>query len=164
LTDKNKNDGKKIGLSILLFILAIYLIVTVIFSFIALPGTYLNGRDISYASKKEALATSPKNFNLEITGRDDRNLTIKPEDIDYKVELPSQAKIDQNPFVWPVSFITGRKEYYDFEYRVFYNEDKLDKIIDDSKLMNGITEPEDAKIAIENNEFVVKKKKLESFV
>ena len=157
MTENKKNDGKKIGLSILLFIVAIYLIVTVIFSFIALPGTYLNGRDISYASKKEALATSPKNFNLEITGRDDRNLTIKPEDIDYKVELPSQAKIDQNPFVWPVSFITGRKEHYDFEYRVFYDEDKLDKIIDDSKLMNGITEPEDAKIAIENNEFVVKK-------
>ena len=53
MTENKKNDGKKIGLSILLFILAIYLIVTVIFSFIALPGTYLNGRDISYASKKE---------------------------------------------------------------------------------------------------------------
>lgn len=157
MTSKKKNDGKKTGLSILLFIVAIYLVVTVTFSFIALPGTYLNGRDISYASKKEALATSPKNFNLEITGRDDKKLTIRPEDIDYKVDLPSQASIDQNPFAWPVSLITGKKENYDFEYKVHYDEDKLDKIIDDSKLMNGITEPEDAKIAIENNEFVIKK-------
>lgn len=157
MTSKKNNEGKKIGLIILISLLAIYFIVTAIFSYIALPGTFLNGRDISYASKQGALASSPKNFNLEITGRDNRNLTIKPEDIDYNAELPSKAKIDQNPFTWPVSLITGRKEYYEFEYKTHYNEEKLDKIIDESKLMNGITEPEDAKIAIENNQFVIKK-------
>ena len=138
-----------------LLIVGIYLLGTVVFSYIALPGTYLNGKDISYASKQEALNTAKDDFGLEVTGRDGKSLTISPADIDYKQELPNKAKIDQNPFAWPVALATGRKEFYDFEYKIFYNQEKLDKLIADSSLMNGVTEPKDAQIAMKNGEFVI---------
>lgn len=153
--DNNKSSFKNIGLLIGLLIVGIYLLGTVIFSYIALPGTFLNGRDISYASKQEALDTANDDFGLEVVGRDGKSLIISPADIDYEQELPSKAKIDQNPFSWPVAFATGRKEYYDFEYKIFYNQEKLDKLIADSALVNGVTEPKDAQIAMKNGEFVI---------
>ncbi len=128
---------------------------TVIFSYIALPGTFLNGRDISFASKEDALKTARDDFGLEVVGRDGKTLEITPKDIDYKQELPSKAKIDQNPFMWPVSMLTDRKEYYDFEYKIFYNQNKLDKLINESKLVNGVTAPKDAQIVIKNGQFEI---------
>lgn len=50
--DNKKSRGLLIGL---LVIIGLYLIVTVVFAFIALPNTFVNGRDISFASKEEAL-------------------------------------------------------------------------------------------------------------
>ncbi|MFO3717550.1 L,D-transpeptidase family protein [Anaerococcus sp. ENR1011] len=156
MTDKKeKNDGKRIGLIIISILVAIYLIGTVIFSYIALPGTFLNGKDISYASKKEALEKAPDDFSLNVTGRDDRDLIINPADIDYDAKLPSDAKIDQNPFTWPAALVNNKKQDFDFEYKVSYDEDKLDKKIEESKLMNGITEPKDAKIAMKDGEFFI---------
>lgn len=157
MTEKTKNKSLKIVLIILLILLAIYLIIAAVFSQIALPGTYVNGKDISYASKSEALASSPKNFNLEIKGRDGRSLTIKPEDIDYQAEVPADAKIDQNPFAWPLAFLTNKEENFEIDYKVIYDEKKLDKIIDNSSLMNGVTEPQDAKIEYKDGKFVVQK-------
>ena len=156
MTDKKEtNDGKRIGLIILSVLVAIYIIGTVIFSYIALPGTFLNGKDISYASKKEALDTAPDDFGLTVTGRDDRDLIINPTDIDYHAELPNDAKIDQNPFSWPAALVNNKKENFDFEYKVSYDKEKLDKIIDDSKLMNGITEPQNAKLGLKDGNFVI---------
>ena len=154
---KENTDGKRIAILILSVIVAIYLIGTVIFSYIALPGTILNGKDISYASKKEALAAAPDDFGLKVTGRDGRELTINPKDIDYTAELPKDAKIDQNPFAWPGAVMNKKEQDYNFDYKVHYNQEKLNKKIDDSNLMNGITEPQDAKIAIKNGEFVIDK-------
>lgn len=62
LTDE-RNNKKSRGLLIgLLVIIGLYLIVTVVFAFIALPNTFVNGRDISYASKEEALKNQLKAF------------------------------------------------------------------------------------------------------
>ena len=126
-----------------------------IFSYIALPGTILNGRDISYASKSGALASAKDDFGLRVSGRDDRNLTITPADIDYKSELPKDAKIDQNPLTWPKALVDGNKREYDFEYKTFYSEDKLDKLINDSQIMNNVTEPKNAKLAFNNGQFAI---------
>ena len=59
--ESNKRKGRGLTLA-LLIIIAIYLIVTVIFSFIALPNTHVNGRNISYASKEEALRKPSEPF------------------------------------------------------------------------------------------------------
>lgn len=140
--------------------MAIYIVGTLIFSYIALPGTYLNGTDISYASKEDALRQAKDDFNLHVIGRDGRTLDITPKDIDFKQELPSKAKIDQNPFIWPVSMASNRKEYFDFEYKIFFDEKKLDKIIDDSKLVNGTTDPEDAKVIVEDGVYKIQEEVL----
>lgn len=155
--NKETNDGKRIGLIIISVLVAIYIIGTAIFSYIALPGTFLNGKDISYASKKEALASAPDDFSLNVTGRDGRNLTINPTDIDYHSELPNDAKIDQNPFAWPLALVNNKREDFDFEYQVSYDKEKLEQIIDDSKLMNSITEPKNAKVVLKDKEFVIEK-------
>ena len=152
---KNGKDGKRIGLIILSVLVAIYLIGTIIFSNIALPGTYLNGKDISYASKKEALESAPDDFSLIINGRSDKSLKINPSDIDYNAEVPSDAKIDQNPFTWPSALFGNKKENFDFDYKVSYDKDKLDKVIDNSSLMSNVTEPQNAKIAMKNGEFYI---------
>lgn len=109
---KNGKDGKRIGLIILSVLVAIYLIGTIIFSNIALPGTYLNGKDISYASKKEALESAPDDFSLTINARSDKSLKINPSDIDYNAEVPSDAKIDQNPFTWPSALFGNKKRKF----------------------------------------------------
>ncbi len=67
----NKKKSRALTLFILV-IIALYLIVTVIFTFIALPNTKVNGRDISYASKDEALRKPAEPFTITVVGRDER--------------------------------------------------------------------------------------------
>ena len=90
-----------------------------------------------------------------MTGRDGREFSIKPSDIDYKSELPKDAKIDQNPLTWPGAVLNAKEQNFDFEYRTFYNEDKLDNLIDNSSLMNNVTEPKDARLGYKDGEFLI---------
>lgn len=156
MVSKEKGKEKHTGIIIVSVIVAIYLIGAAIFSSVALPGTILNGKDISYASKSAALASAPDDFGLSIKGRDGRNLTISPADIDYYSELPKDASIDQNPFTWPKALISNSKKEYDFEPKVEYNKEKLDKLINNSELVNGITEPENAKVVSQNGKYIIK--------
>lgn len=157
MTSQENNDNKKrTGIIIVSIIIAIYLIGTIIFSYLALPGSHFNGRDISYASKSNVLKTAPDDFGLTVTGRDGRKLSISPADIDYNSELPKEAAIDQNPFTWPYALISRDKKEYNFESKVYYDKDKLNKLINDSELVNGVTEPKDATVALENGEYVIK--------
>lgn len=48
-----------------------------------------------------------------------------------------------------------KEENYNFEYRIYYNEDKLDNLIDNSQLMNNVTEPKDAKLNFKDGDFVI---------
>lgn len=153
---QENNKGKRTAIIIVSVLVAIYLIGSAIFSYIALPGTYLNGRDISYASKSDALKSAPDDFGLSVKGRDDRSLAISPADIDYKSELSKDASIDQNPFTWPKDLLTNNKKDYNFESNVYYNKEKLDKLINDSELVNGITEPENAKVIENNGQYAIK--------
>ena len=110
MVSKEKGKEKHTVIIIVSVIVAIYLIGAAIFSSVALPGTILNGKDISYASKSAALASAPDDFGLSIKGRDGRSLTISPADIDYYSELPKDASIDQNPFTWPKALISNSKK------------------------------------------------------
>ena len=53
--------------------------------------------------------------------------------------------------------ISKQKQDYDFEYKIHYSEDKLDKLIDNSELTNGITKPENAKIVVKDKELQIQK-------
>lgn len=154
---ENKKTTGKIVLFILLAILAIYLIVTLIFSYITLPNTFVNGKDVSYASKASVLDTSRDDFELKIIGKDGRELSFLANDIDYIANLPKTASLDQNPFTWPLAFFRGGKDDFDFDYQIKYDEDKLDDIINSSKLMEDVTEPENARIEYNDGKFEIVK-------
>lgn len=138
-------------------IVAVYLIITLIFSFITLPNTYLNGNDVSFASKASILEQNAKDFDIDVKGRDDRELNFKSSDINYIATIPQGASIDQNPFSWPIAFLSGKKNDLTFDYKISYDEGKLDSLINESRLMTDITEPKNAKIVYKDGEFSVEK-------
>lgn len=150
--DKHTSTGKKI-LVFGLIVLVIYIIGGVIFNFITLPNTYVNGKNVSFASKDTVVGDSVNDFEINIEGEDDRSLNLKSEDIDYKANIPKDASLDQNPFKWPISFFT--KEDHDFDYNIQYDENKLDQILKSSELMNNITKAKDAEIVYDGSKFVL---------
>lgn len=158
ISDNNNKDryigtGKKI-LIFGLIVLIIYIIGSVVFTFISLPNTYVNGKNVSLASKESVIGDSVDDFEIDFEGSDGRVLNFDSSDINYKANIPEDASLDQNPFTWPASFFT--KDDFDFDYNISYNEDKLDEIIKSSQLMTNVTEPEDAEIYFDGNEFKIK--------
>lgn len=132
------------------------MIVAVIFSFITLPNTYINGKSVSFASRESALEAVGDDFTLEVKGRDDRNFVLDSKDIDYDAKIPQNATIDQNPFAWPIYLITGKKDDLRFDYNIKYNEAKLDELLKESSLFTNVTDPEDASLVFNDGSFDVK--------
>ena len=152
--ESNKRKGRGLTLA-LLIIIAIYLIVTVIFSFIALPNTQVNGRNISYASKEEALRKPSEPFTIDIIGRDERKASLDLKDFDYSASIPKSASIDQNPFKWPLAFLNIANDDFTFDYNVKYDEEKLDKNLRGQALLAKIKEPVNASLKYEGGEFKI---------
>lgn len=152
--ESNKRKGRGLTLA-LLIIIAIYLIVTVIFSFIALPNTHVNGRNISYASKEEALRKPSEPFTIDIIGRDERKASLDLKDFDYSASIPKSASIDQNPFKWPLAFLNIANDDFTFDYNVKYDEEKLDKNLRGQALLAKIKEPVNASLKYEGGEFKI---------
>ena len=150
--DNKKSRGLLIGL---LVIIGLYLIVTVVFAFIALPNTFVNGRDISFASKEEALKKPAESFAINIKGRDDRSATINLKDVDYSASIPESASLDQNPFKWPLAFAKVANDEFSFDYKIKYDENKLEKLIKTSALMANVTKPENASLKYNDGAFTI---------
>lgn len=150
----NKKKSRALTLFILV-IIALYLIVTVIFTFIALPNTKVNGRDISYASKDEALRKPAEPFTITVVGRDERKATIDLREIDYSASIPKSASIDQNPFKWPLAFANIANDDFTFDYNVKYDEAKLNKNLKSQALLANVKEPENASLKYENGAFKI---------
>ena len=136
-------------------IISVYLVVTVIFSFITLPNTFINGKNVSYSSKQSALEEVGEDFNLEVKGRDDRSFNLDSRSIDYSAKIPQNASIDQNPFAWPIYLARGKKDDLKFDYKIKYDENKLDSLLKESKLFTDITEPKDASLVFKDGSFEV---------
>ena len=152
-----ENNQKKSRILTLIFlvIIALYLIVTVIFTFIALPNTKVNGRDISYASKDEALRKPAEPFTINIVGRDERKASLDLREIDYSASIPKSASIDQNPFKWPLAFANIANDDFSFDYNIKYDEGKLDKNLKSQALLTNIKEPVNASLKYENGAFKI---------
>lgn len=152
-----ENNQKKSRILTLIFlvIIALYLIVTVIFTFIALPNTKVNGRDISYASKDEALRKPAEPFTINIVGRDERKASLDLREIDYSASIPKSASIDQNPFKWPLAFVNIANDDFSFDYNIKYDEGKLDKNLKSQALLTNIKEPVNASLKYENGAFKI---------
>lgn len=153
----NKDTNSKATKRILTFggiVLGIYIIGTVLFTFITLPNTHVNGKNVSFAPKESVIGDSVGDFDIKIKGLDDKNLSFNSKDVDYKANIPKGASLDQNPLKWPLSFIT--KEDFEFDYKVNYDEDKLDEILKNSQFMKKVVEPKDAKLEFDGKEFKIK--------
>lgn len=149
---------KKSKLPVVLYIVGgVYLIGVLIFSFITLPNTKVNGRDVSYSAKSSVLANSWGDFDIDVKGRDDKSLSFNTEEIDYKKEVPKDASLDQNPFSWPKAYIRPDSEGYNFSFKSLYDEDKLDQIIEASPLFQNVTAPQNAKIIKKEGDYEIKK-------
>lgn len=127
-----------------------------IFSFITLPNTYINGKNVSYASRESALEEAGEGFKLEVLGRDDRKLVINSKEISYDAKIPKNASIDQNPMLWPFNLLGLTKDKLKFDYKINYDKDKLDDIIKESPLFTNITEPQDAGLIFKGDSFDIK--------
>lgn len=127
-----------------------------IFSFITLPNTYINGKNVSYASRESALEEAGEGFKLEVLGRDDRKLVINSKEISYDAKIPKNASIDQNPMLWPFNLLGLTKDKLKFDYKINYDKDKLDDIIKESPLFTNITEPQDAGLVFKGDSFDIK--------
>ena len=149
-TNKNKN---KILITVGGIVVGIYIIGTVLFTFVCLPNTHVNGKNVSFAPKESVIGDSVGDFDIKFKGLDDKELTFNSKEVDYKANIPKGASLDQNPLKWPISFLT--KENFDFDYKVNFNEDKLDNIIKDSTFMNKVVEPKDAKLEFDGKEFKI---------
>lgn len=132
------------------------MVISLIFSFITLPNTYINGKNVSFASKESALEEAGDGFDLEVRGRDDRKLNFSSSDISYDATIPQNASIDQNPFSWPLNILGLKKDRLSFDYNIKYDEEKLDQILKGSPLFTNITEPKDAGLIFNKDSFDVK--------
>lgn len=155
ITEVNNKKKSRTLTLVFLVIIALYLIVTVIFSFIALPNTKVNGRDISFASKDEALKKPAEPFTIEIVGRDERKASLDLKDFDYSASIPESASIDQNPFKWPLAFANIASDDFHFDYNVKYDEEKLEKNLKGQALLAKVKEPENARLKYENGAFKI---------
>lgn len=151
---QTSNNTKKVILTIGGIVVGIYIIGTILFTFVSLPNTHVNGRDVSFAPKESVIGDSIGDFDIKIKGMDDKELVFNSKDIDYKANIPKGASLDQNPLKWPISFFS--KENFEFDYKVNYDENKLEDILKNSQFMNKIVEPEDAKLEFDGKEFKIK--------
>lgn len=151
---QTSNNTKKVFLTIGGIVVGIYIIGTILFTFVSLPNTHVNGRDVSFAPKESVIGDSIGDFDIKIKGMDDKELVFNSKDIDYKANIPKGASLDQNPLKWPISFFS--KENFEFDYKVNYDENKLEDILKNSQFMNKIVEPEDAKLEFDGKEFKIK--------
>ena len=155
ITEENNKQKSRVITLIFLVIIALYLIVTVIFSFIALPNTKLNGRDISFTSKDEALRKPSEPFAITIIGRDDRKASLDLREVDYSASIPESASIDQNPFKWPLAFFNIASDDFKFDYNIKYDEKKLDENLKSQAILTNVKDPENAKLKYENGAFKI---------
>lgn len=155
ITEENSKKKSRALTLVFLVIIALYLIVTVIFSFIALPNTHVNGRDISFASKDEALRKPSEAFTIEIVGRDKRKALLDLKDVDYSASIPQTASIDQNPLKWPLAFLNIANDDFYFDYNVKYDEEKLEKNLKGQALLTKVKEPVNASLKYENGSFKI---------
>ncbi|MDO4594979.1 MAG: L,D-transpeptidase family protein [Tissierellia bacterium] len=139
-------------------IIAIYLIGVVVFSFLTLPNTFINGNNVSFMTKAHALGKDRKNFESKFKGRDDREFTISTDDINYKENLPKNASIDQNPFTWPKAFFD--KDDINIDYKITYDENKLNDLINNQDIVKNIKEPKNAHLEFKEDKFEIIKEEM----
>lgn len=125
-------------------------------------GTEINGvlcENLSVEQAEKKIKEKVEDYTLKVTFKEEQKEEIKGSDIDY-VYIPD-GKIEkslenQNPFLWVSGFF--EKSQYAVGEDISFNEEKLKTKLDSFACMKdeNMSPPQDAYIAFENNNFVIK--------
>ena len=105
------------------------------------PNTTVNSIDVSnltYNESKEEIADRVNNYQLEIIGKNDISFKINGKDIDLKATYEKNLeKSFSNHLDDRSLFGIFANHDYEVNLKITYNQDKLEKIINNSVLVNG---------------------------
>ena len=74
--NETKKKSNKIWITIGGIVVGIYIIGTVLFSFVCLPNTHVNGKNVSFAPKESVIGESVGDFDIKFKGLDDKELSF----------------------------------------------------------------------------------------
>jgi len=105
------------------------------------PNTTVNSIDVSnltYNESKEEIANRVNNYKLEIIGKNDISFKINGKDIDLKATYEKNLeKSFSNHLDGRSLFGIFANHDYEVNLKITYNQDKLEKLINNSVLVNG---------------------------
>ena len=147
-------------------VVALYVICSVVFSVFYLPGTTINGNDVSMrttASITSQAEQTSKDYVLTVSG-DGTNFSIKGNDVDLAFDADSfgkEAKGRLFGWAWPIGLLTPRG--FDVGDGVSFNEDKVKELVKTAvdNVNKNATLPQNATIAYDANKgtFTAKEEK-----
>lgn len=129
---KKRRVGLIIALALLLALVGAYVAGSMYFSRVFMPGTTINGEDVSLKSVEEvakANSDSVESFELNVSG-DGVNLQVKAKDIAAAIDgnnFANKAMEQQNAWGWPLA-IMGRRNYR-IESNLSYDTARLDDLV-----------------------------------
>ena len=132
----------------------IYVLGVVIFSFIALPNTKLNGSDISYLMIEDVFNKDWTDYSIKLNRADGKSDFFKPQKINYKETFNGSKKLIQNQFMWPFSFFNSRNVKLDVE--ISYDNNKFEEFLKNTLILKAVKHPEDAKIVYKDGQYTIK--------
>lgn len=140
---------KKTLIIIFAILAIVYLIGVFYFSNISYPNTTVNGSNRGMISYSDVFLPDVKQFSIQIKGRDNKNLDINSDELDFELHVEGKPQLDQNSWAWPIEIFQDNN--YEVNYNHKYNEIKLSNLIDESELMKNQVEPQNAKIETSDN-------------
>lgn len=135
---------KKILIGVVSAVLIVYLAGVGYFNFYTLPNTFINGENYSYKDKSTALDRDVKDFTITAVGKDEKEAIIPSDSISYSIDIPKDARLNQNAFAWPAAFFS--KDEYTVDYKPSWNDKKLTELLENSDLFKNVQEPINATI------------------
>ena len=154
---KKADSGKKLIKKLCIFFgalfISIYLFGVIIFSFITLPNTKINGNDVSYVMIDDVFNKDWTDVSIKLNRSDGKSDFFKPEKINYKEEYSANKKILQNQFAWPLAFFTSRN--FKLEVNISYDNEKFEEFLKNTLILKGLKHPEDAKIVYKDGKYSI---------
>lgn len=157
----NNSALKKLLIFLCSLLIAVYLLGVVVFSFIALPNSKLNGHDISYLMIDDVFNKDWTDYSVKLNRSDGKSDFFKPEKINYKESYLTSKKLLQNQFLWPFSFFTKRNFKLDVE--VSYDDKKFEDFLKNTLVLKGLKHSEDAKVIFKDGQYMIKDEVLGTF-
>ncbi|WP_300408055.1 L,D-transpeptidase family protein [Lagierella sp.] len=146
------NKKKKIAIPaiIFLFIFITYFGGVYFFSRYTYPKTTINGQNIAFKPVNEIFESS-RYEDLIILDKDDVSYRIQPENLGFKSEWEKEIILDQKEYLWPIQIFTD----HNYENKLIreVNKENLMKWLNDTELIKGQVEPQDATLSFKDHKY-----------